>query len=82
MVIKKRSLNNNAIENLANELADKPYGIIKHQEHDKLTRTTISLPASVLLKLEDIARTNKRTKEELKSVSAIIRYCIKEQLQI
>lgn len=61
MTIKKRISNiidTKAIENLANELADKPYG----QTQDSLARTTITLPASVLLKLEDMARDNKRKK--------------------
>lgn len=82
MAIKKRVPNNidrTDIENLANELADKPYG---QKKQDDLVRTTISLPASVLFKLEDISRVNKRKKNELKSVSAIIRDCIKKYLNI
>jgi hypothetical protein len=81
MTIKKRIptvINKKAIENLANELADKPYG----QSYDTLARTTITLPTSVLLKLEDIARDNKRRKNSLKSVSAIIRDCIERCLHI
>jgi len=81
MTIKKRIPNvidRKAIENLANELADKPYG----QTHDTLARTTITLPTSVLLKLEDIARDNKRKKSSLKSVSAIVRNCIEKCLHI
>jgi hypothetical protein len=81
MTIKKRisnTIDRKAIENLANELADKPYG----QTHDTLSRTTITLPASVLLKLEDMARDNKRKKNNLKSVSAIIRDCIEKCLHI
>ncbi len=81
MTIKKRIptvINKKAIENLANELADKPYG----QAYDTLARTTITLPTSVLLKLEDIARDNKRKKNSLKSVSAIIRDCIERCLHI
>ncbi|ACR47946.1 MAG: hypothetical protein ACEY3D_00185 [Rickettsia sp.] len=82
MVLKKRSIvdTKKAIENLANELADKPYGT--KQEKDYIVRTTISLPASVLFKLEDIARNNKRAKSKLKSVSAILRDCIKNTLNI
>jgi hypothetical protein len=81
MTIKKRipnNIDNKAIENLANELADKPYG----QKQDTLVRTTISLPSSVLYKLEDMALNNKRKKDNLRSVSAILRHCIKKCLQI
>jgi len=81
MTIKKRTptvIDKKAIENLANELADKPYG----QTYDTLARTTITLPASILLKLEDIARENKRRKNNLKSVSAIVRDCIAKCLNI
>ncbi len=81
MTIKKRISNvidKKAIESLANELADKPYG----QVYDTLARTTITLPASVLLKLEDIARDNKRKKNSLKSVSAIVRDCIAKCLHV
>ena len=81
MTIKKRTptvIDKKAIENLANELADKPYG----QTYDILARTTITLPASILLKLEDIARDNKRRKNNLKSVSAIVRDCIEKCLHI
>ena len=82
MTIKKRTITSSSsiIESLANELADKPYGQKKFQ--DSLTRTTISLPSSILLKLEDMARTNKRGENDLKSVSAIIRYCIEKTLHI
>ena len=69
MAIKPRIPNSDKIELLANELADKPYG----QTQDSLVRTTISLPASILFKLEDMARANRRKKDNLKSVSAIIR---------
>jgi hypothetical protein len=40
-------------EDLANELADRPYG----QKQDSIARATISLPASVLFKLEDMHET-------------------------
>lgn len=80
MAIKKRIVTNSnkTIEDLANELADKPYG----QKQDTLVRTTITLPTTALFKLEDMARTNKRKKDNLKSVSAIIRYCIKNCFNI
>ena len=84
MAIKKRIINNItdklAIENIANELADRPYGEIK--KDDSITRITISLPTSILFKLEDIAKDNKRKKNDFRSVSAIIRDCIKNTLHI
>ena len=80
MVIKKRNntVDKLAAEDLANELADRPYG----QKQDSIARATISLPASVLFKLEDMAIKNKRKKNDLRSVSAIIRECIKAYLDI
>ena len=83
MAIKKRTTiisNQNAIENLANELADKPYGELK--QHNSIVRTTISLPSSVLFTLEDMAKTNKRNKHKLRSVSAIIRDCIDKAINL
>lgn len=81
MAIKKRSNDNKlAIEALANELSDKPYGE-KKQEYS-LARTTITLPSSLLFHLEDMAKHNKRKKNELRSVSAIIRNCIEKNLDL
>ncbi|GBL01864.1 hypothetical protein VH1709_contig00082-0002 [Vibrio harveyi] len=70
LVDSKKSL---AIDNLANELSEKPYGATK--EVTKV-RTTISLDADILEKLEDFAKKNKREKGSLKSVSAIARAAI------
>ena len=80
MVLKKRNsgIDKLAVENLANELADKPYD----QEQDNIVRTTITLPESVLYKLEDMAIRNKRQKKGLRSVSALIRESIKSYLDI
>lgn len=69
-----------AIENIANELADRPYG--EQKKDDSITRATISLPCSILFKLEDLAKDNKRKKGELRSVSAIIRHCIEKTLHL
>ena len=83
MAIKQRISNISdklAIENIANELADRPYW--EQKKDDSITRTTISLPCSILFKLEDLAKDNKRKKREFRSVSAIIRHCIKETLHI
>lgn len=81
MTIKKRKFLNldDAIENLANELADKPYG--NDAKEDNIARTTITIPAHILFELEDIARNNKRKKKGPRSVSAIIRDCLEKQLK-
>ena len=73
-IVKKQS----AIEELVNTLADKPYG--DEKENKSIVRTTVSLPASVLFTLEDLAKINKRNKNDLRSVSAIIRNCIEKTL--
>jgi hypothetical protein len=87
MTIKKRNSQHNsemkkdkAIEVLADKLADKPYG--QEIKDADLARTTISLPSSILFKLEDIAKLNKRNNNELRSVSAIIRDCIEKTLKL
>ncbi len=80
MTLKKRITNKHKeIEQIANELADKPYGE-KMSQKDELVRTTITIPSSLLFTLEDIARNNKRKNGELKSVSAIVRYSIERYL--
>tara|TARA_B110000091_G_C13603444_1_gene385678 strand:+ start:120 stop:377 length:258 start_codon:yes stop_codon:yes gene_type:complete len=77
MVIKKRNFNKNEAEKIADELADKPYGLKATKEvHDKMIRTTISLPTSMQQELEDIALKNKRTGKELRTVSALAREAI------
>lgn len=77
MVVKKRN-NKLTVENLANELADKPYD----QKQDNIVRITISLPESILYTIEDMAISNKRNRRELRSISAIIRKSIKYYLNI
>ena len=80
MTIKKRTLTKeNAIETLANELCDKPYGDTKYED---ISRVTISLPSAVLRKLEDLAINNKRNKRDLKSVSALVRYSIENTFHV
>lgn len=61
-------------EKLAEKLADKPYG--KPKSNDTITRTTITLPKSLLMELEDEALANKRKGIGPKSVSAIIRQAL------
>jgi len=64
-------------EALAKQLADRPYGENKNN-NESTTRTTISLPESMLIKLEDIARANKRKKIEPNNVSALVREAVEE----
>ena len=81
MTIIKRRTSKSSIEELANKLSDRPYGNKNNsQEDDSLLRTTITLPTSMLYKLEDLAQKNKREKKDLKSVSALIRHCIEKYL--
>jgi hypothetical protein len=57
-----------AAQALINDLADKPYG----EEKDVMVTRTISLPKSLDDKLDYQAFMNKRNKQGLKSVSAIV----------
>ena len=66
-----------AAEKLAEKLADKPYGKLKSD--DTITRTSFSLPKSLLIKLEDEARENKRAGISPKSVSEIIRLALEDK---
>ncbi|MBU2714084.1 hypothetical protein [Zooshikella harenae] len=79
-------------ERLADELADRPYSAnvsvlepepqiieepVTTDINDELTRTTISLPLSLLNKIEDLARDRKRAKSKKgKNNSAIIREAV------
>ncbi|ECE0486510.1 CopG family transcriptional regulator [Salmonella enterica subsp. enterica] len=62
-------------EELAQRLADKPYGTPEKikPEQDKQCRTTISLSESLLMTVEDLALKNKRNGKDPKNVSAIVR---------
>lgn len=62
-------------DRLASKLADKPYGDEERQHAPviKQTRTSITLPESLLRLCEDTALTNKRSGREPKNVSAIVR---------
>lgn len=66
-------------EALALKLADKPYGEEK-KEIESLSRTTISLPTTLLRQMEDLAYMNKREKKALRSVSAIVREALTNYL--
>lgn len=66
-----------AVEALANELADRPYGEVKPVEVKappaKAKAISISLPPTMIEKLEDAALANKRHGSGAKTISAIIR---------
>lgn len=78
-MIRKRNFSEVDAENLANELADKPYGKSKKNTdkiQDEFTRTSISIPLSMLEELENLALRNKRSGKNLKTVSAIVRAAV------
>lgn len=58
-------------DRLADQLADKPYGS-EPKVRDKLRRTSISLPESMLQRCEKLAFDNKQSNKQPRSVSAII----------
>jgi hypothetical protein len=69
----RKKTNPAAVKALADTLADKPYGEDKKVQ-DAIVNTSISLPASLLRKMEDLAITNKREKKDgPKNISAIVR---------
>jgi len=72
----RRAVTEAEADALANRLADRPYGDEKPAAEvvpEILTRTTISLPQTMLREIEDLALHNKRIGVSPKSVSAIIR---------
>ncbi len=75
---KKVSPNAAEIERLAKSLADKPYGqqgqtSAKMPESEKAKPVAISLPPTLIERIQDQALANKRSGLELKTVSAIVR---------
>ena len=70
-MIKKREVVSDAdINKLVSDMADKNYGIEKKETS---VVTSISLPESMLIMLEDLALENKRAGIHPKNVSSIIR---------
>ena len=74
----KKKIDNESISALADKLSERPYGEEKVESHDSLVRTTVSINASMLIRVEDYAKSNKRAKSDLKSVSAIVRKALDE----
>ena len=83
---KAHKAQDDAIERLADKLADKPYGTepVEYSSapspDEILERVTITMPSSTREKLEDLARARRRAKEPNKSVSAIIREALDSYL--
>lgn len=78
MQSRRKDISEAEAEEIANRLADRPYGDSSvptpaQAEASLLKRTSISIPAELLEKVEDTALKNKRQGNEPKSVSAIIR---------
>lgn len=83
MPIKKRikNIDPEAADKLADKLADKPYGDKPIVSDTDMTRTTISLPTSLLRSLEDIALSNKRSGKSPKNVSALVREALEQYMK-
>ena len=82
--IKRPDVTPEQAEALAQKLADKPYGEKEKPElvvEEKQSRTTISLPTSLLHELEDLALQNKRDKMDPRSVSALVREALQQYLK-
>lgn len=83
MVIKKREKITDQAANLADELANRTYGIPKEVNEtppDDFVVTSISIPRSMLHQLEDKALANKRKGIEPKNTSALIRIAVSKLL--
>lgn len=63
------------VEQLAEELADRPYGEEKPKP-PKFRPITLSFQESLVERLEDDARANKRRKKGPRTVSGIVRQCL------
>lgn len=76
------SVSEDQADKLASMLADKPYGDDKRpiESPEKLARTTISLPETLLRQCEDLALNNKRNGIEPKNVSALVRAALEGYL--
>jgi len=83
MAFKQRDrsgVSNKDISKMADQLADKPYGDEKKTDDDPIVGTSITLPRSMLIWLEDEALKNKRNGVEPKSVSAILRSLVEKAM--
>lgn len=80
---RKKAVNPEAADKLADSLADKPYGKDKvpAEQEEPIERLTIAMPVSLYDDLEMLAKKRKRSKAEHRSMSAIAREAIKEYLR-
>lgn len=83
-MVKKRSrdtLTESKIEAFAGQAdtGEKPLASAKPSK--ELARTTISLPAELLEKVEDLAMSNKRAKLPNRTISAIIRDALEKSMK-
>jgi alpha-amylase/alpha-mannosidase (GH57 family) len=65
-------------KHVADVMAERPYGGVK-EVAQKAENISISLPPSMVEKLQDTARANKRGGDGLKSVSAIVRNALEKE---
>jgi len=81
-ITKKQEIDSTIAESLADKLADKPYGqqlepetqsAKKEIKDTEIERITISIPRWMSYRLEDMARERKRSKQQNRTVSAIVR---------
>ena len=77
--VKKSEIDQKTIDDLADRLADKPYGQepsvqnVDDTNSEELERVTITIPQNMRYALEDLAIQRKRSKQKGASVSAIVR---------
>lgn len=83
--VKPKNTDDKRIEALADKLADKPYGQEISEDDSKKTeeleRITITISQTMRHRLEDIALKRKRAKQDVRSVSALIREALECYLQ-
>ncbi len=81
-ITKKQDIDISMAESLADKLADKPYGQSvkpeglspkKNTQDTEIERITISIPRWMSYTLEDMARERKRSRQQNRTVSAIVR---------
>lgn len=82
----RQAVTSEQADELAQRLADKPYGdpaksVPDKEVPEKQCRTTISLHESMLLQVEDLALKNKRNGKDPKNVSAIVREALELYLK-
>ncbi|MCZ4283137.1 hypothetical protein O4H49_20300 [Kiloniella laminariae] len=84
MAIKTRTSkpSNKSVDELADKLADKPYGKVSTSSYDKSSyvRRTITLPPEMSETLEDYTRDNKRAGLEPKTMTGLVELALREYM--